>query len=278
MKTLCIAVFCLLLIGKVFSKSSKEQPITDRQLSLETIRKNFSSLREKNRVVQEEYSKRGINLDSLPVFSPIIDQMPPSKPITPLPLEEKVPLQNPNFGPPPINRIGFYLGPCFPHDNSYIQNSTDFLELEYSTGLNLRTTYQRSYEKIFWGLGVDTKFFSAEQMRLPGTGSNSVKGNHSLISPFFSMGYEFQISETFFITSEVDLGYSLSKRNLKGAFGNTGDSFDSSFYYGFMIGPVMNIGESYKGMIFYRIDGINETGNYSSHLISQIGFQVAVQY
>ena len=124
---------------------------------------------------------------------------------------------------------------------------------------------------------MDAKVFDAEEITRKTGKPYPISGKNSLMNFFASIGYEHPFYESFFLSTELSLGYSLSKRNLALGSNNTGDSFYSSLYYGFTVGPGIRFGD-YRGMIYYRIDGINETGNYNGQLISQIGLQLAVQY
>ena len=64
-------------ISLIAKKTDEVTIPSNRELALQSVRKNFSELRQKMKSLEEEYKRRGINLESIESFDPIPPPTPP---------------------------------------------------------------------------------------------------------------------------------------------------------------------------------------------------------
>ena len=72
-------IFGLVIIMHISLIAKKTDEVTipsNRELALQSVRKNFSELRQKMKSLEEEYKRRGINLESIESFDPILLPLP----------------------------------------------------------------------------------------------------------------------------------------------------------------------------------------------------------
>ena len=282
---MCVLLVRFLLVGFCFLPSiqgkDKEQELSNREMALETVRKNFAKLREKMRAVEDEYTRKGINLDSVKGVRPITSPPPPSELAESEIMVENYPKQtfsqNNEISIPSKNILGFYLGPLVPEETEFSNQNGNFM-VKYETGINLRAEYRRLLKNLSWGIGLDTKFFNSKKIEIPQFGTVASGGTNLLLSPFLSLGWEHAINEDFFFKADGSLGYSVSRKNLVIDNDDLSDTLDSSYYYGVMLGAGRKWSTYYRGMIFYRIDQIGEAGNFSDQLFQQLGIELSVEY
>ena len=282
---MCILLVRFLLVGLFFLPNlqgkEKEKERSNREMALETVRENFAKLRKKMRAVEEEYTRKGINLDSVKGLRPITSPPPPSE-LTESEMvfatsPKQTFSQNNEIPLPSKNILGFYLGPLVAEETEFSNQNGNFL-VKYETGINLRAEYRRLSERLSWGIGLDTKFFNSKKIEIPQFGTVASGGTNILLSPFLSLGWEHEIHEDFFCKTDVSLGYSVSRKNLVIDNDDLSDTLESSYYYGIMVGAGWKWSTYTRGMISYRIDQVGEAGNFSDQLFQQLGIELSVEY
>ncbi len=268
-------------ISLIAKKTDEVTIPSNRALALQSVRKNFSELRQKMKSLEEEYKRRGINLESIESFEPIPPPSPPSQ------RENQPSTKNTDYeieSAPVItdlaqnkNLLGLYIAPTLPQENEFTNQNGSFT-VNYETGINLGAEYHRFYNELFWKTGIDAKFFNTTSIELVGFGSVGTSGTNFLVSPFLGIGYIFTISEKYFFEIDTSLGYAISRKNLNLDGEDISDTLEFSYYYGAMLGFGWKWSDDYSLTFYYRLDGVGETGDYHNQLFNQVGVRLAVEY
>ena len=264
-----------------FIHAEEERIPSNREIALQTVQKNFTKLRQRMKAVEEEYVRKGINLDPIKSYKPIPSPPPPSERVQ---LDLKVDKQSPSGRfkelkkPGTVkNSLGFYIGPTIPHFSEFSNQNGKFMT-HYETGVNIRADYRRFYGNLFWGLGMDAKFFNTKQIEINQFGSTGAGGKNSTLSPFISFGFQRSITEQFSWETDVSIGYASTRKSLVLNGDNLSDTFETTFYYGAMIGLGWQWSEYHTASIFYRFDGLGEAGNFSDQFFNQAGIRIEIKY
>ena len=269
-------------LSLIAQKTNEAIIITNRELTLQSVRKNFAELRQKMNSIKEEYNRRGINLEPIEGFEPIPPPAPPSESESQrtsesfdYQIESAAVITESKTSQ---NLLGFYIGPTLPNKNKFTNTKEKDVIINYETGINLRPEYRRFYKDFFWETGIDAKFFNTTSIELVGFGSVGTSGTNFLLSPFLGIGYIFPISEKYFFEIDTSLGYAISRKNLHLDGEDISDTLESSYYYGAMLGFGWKWSDDYSLTFYYRLDGVGETGDYHNQLFNQVGVRLAVEY
>ena len=110
-------------LSLIAQKTNEEIITTNRELTLQSVRKNFAELRQKMNSIKEEYNRRGINLEPIEGFEPIPPPAPPSESESQrtsesfdYQIESAAVITESKTSQ---NLLGFYIGPTLPNKNKF---------------------------------------------------------------------------------------------------------------------------------------------------------------
>ena len=192
------------------------------------------------------------------------------------------------------NSIGFYIGACFPHDAKLKMVG----KAEFSPGFQAEFEYKRSFNPFFFGFSVGAKFYEIDKVYdLPSaslfsaagappsianqlgsiTLSGQRDGRNQLVYAALDLGGKYNFSDKFFVNGQFSLGYAHSQHKIE-FINDPIKSSDSHLYFGVMTGLGWHINDMTSLLLYYTLDGHNESDVYKSQLFSNAGLKLAIDF
>lgn len=187
----------------------------------------------------------------------------------------------------PYNRIGFHFGFTIPNDTEMGMG-----KISFDPGIVLGVEYFRYFiDHSYLGIGFDIKVFQADgALTVPYNNSSlefKYSGDCSISDFYFTLGQEWELSESLSILTQASIGFAFSKYELNFAHHPTNsttstektyDISDSSFYYSFLAGLNYYWNEKWQSALYYELDGRSEAGELDYQSFHQIGVKTSFAF
>lgn len=173
---------------------------------------------------------------------------------------------------PALNKFNLYFAYCVPNECS-LGNK----EVQFKSGSEFGLEYQREFlDQSYLGLSWGMKSFDTT-----GTaGGYELTGSNSLMRFDFTLGQEWEFTDTLSILTQGSIGIATSSYEVKvpDLSYTLYDSSATSFHYAILLGLKLEWNDSWHSALFYEFDGRSESNLMDYQSFHQFGIETGLSF